>query len=121
MKVDTTDETHQAGARLRRNTMRELGLRQPELGAMANAVFPGEGDVTLAAAQPRPAREGDLWSDTARDVIYSFRRLFVANYRIPFRCPTDQLRARVAYGGKKGRAALKRLKARGASPIVGAR
>lgn len=35
----------------------------------------------------------------------------------PYRLPTHKLRARAVYGGRKGRAAIKRLRARGCLPV----
>jgi hypothetical protein len=56
------------------------------------------------------------WWQVMRDMApFAYGRRFFA---FPYRLPTYKLRERAMYGGKKGRAAVRRLKARGCRPKV---
>lgn len=64
-----------------------------------------------------------LWEQEGEDTVRRFLRdLSMFTYRtaltMPFVLRESTLRRRATYGGRKGRAAVRRLRARGAKPIT---
>lgn len=72
----------------------------------------GPATPILIAWEMNERREKERWLRSLSVHLYSRRSLLV-----PYEIPQYVLRRRAMYGGRKGRAAIKRLRALGARPL----